>query len=420
MIYAAIYELLKNTIGLDADTIGKKNIKYAINSRMESLSLQDIRVYFETMQKKPGELDQLIEKVIIPETWFFRDVEPFIFLQKYIENSWLPAKQTQALRVLSIPCSTGEEPYSIAMTLLETGMSSPQIHIDAADISKNGLETARLAVYGKRSFRGKGVEYQSRYYRETDNGSIIDPQVSGLVHFHYDNVVKPSFLKSQKPYHIIFCRNLMIYLTEDARKKVFDNLDQLLVPEGILFTGHSELLLLHHFGYTMVKHPRSFACQKIQVNIRSAVPNIRKKIRCKKKRMIHQPVKFSHTSIENTPKPAKNIQEKTDTVLSSIRSLADRGELKEAFVLCNKVLKEKNPTAEVFFLMGLISSELNEPEKAEEYFNKALYLDPFHYETIIHFSLLYEHIGDMAKSMLFKERAQRLYNNSKKTVRTLV
>src|SRR6476646_1464122 len=154
MIQAAIENLLKQKIGLNAAAIGSNTIARSVRHRMAHCSLEDPVAYLSQLQTSTAELDALIETIVVPETWFFRDREPFVLLAHYVVSEWLPAHPHQILRILSAPCSTGEEPYSIAIALLEAGLSASQFRIDAIDISQTALQKAQQAVYDEYSFRG--------------------------------------------------------------------------------------------------------------------------------------------------------------------------------------------------------------------------------------------------------------------------
>ena len=117
-----IRKLLAETIGLDTDSLGKRIINHAVSSHMAETGLRDFAGYIDLLRSDPEVLEQLIEKVVVTETWFFRDAEPFLYLSEYVRNIRRPAGEGP-LRILSVPCSTGEEPFSIAMTLLDEGFA---------------------------------------------------------------------------------------------------------------------------------------------------------------------------------------------------------------------------------------------------------------------------------------------------------
>src|SRR5919199_6211265 len=126
MAQATIEALLGKKIGLDASTIGSSKITRAIESRRLACGVPDLQSYLQLLQTSPQELEELIENVIVPETWFFRDRKPFDFLGRYVISEWLPNPKNRSLRILSLPCCTGEEPYSIAITLIEAGLPPTQ------------------------------------------------------------------------------------------------------------------------------------------------------------------------------------------------------------------------------------------------------------------------------------------------------
>ena len=164
MAQAAIVALLGQTIGLSSDAIGAETIVRAVRQRMAQCGTSDVQTYLDRIQTSEQELHALIDEVIVPETWFFRDQMPFAYLGRYVMAEWFPIYQHAVLRVLSLACSTGEEPYSLAMALLDTGLASQHCRIDAVDVSHKALRWARGAVYGSHSFRGDELVFRQRYF----------------------------------------------------------------------------------------------------------------------------------------------------------------------------------------------------------------------------------------------------------------
>ena len=112
------------------------------------------------------ELQALIEEVVVSESWFFRDERPFDCLREYIRKRWLDNPLQPPVRVLSLACAGGEEPYSIAMVLQDLGLPARRFEIDAVDISNRGLAVARRGVYSLNAFRGVDADFRARYFRE--------------------------------------------------------------------------------------------------------------------------------------------------------------------------------------------------------------------------------------------------------------
>ncbi|MBA4416661.1 MAG: hypothetical protein C0392_01930 [Syntrophus sp. (in: bacteria)] len=442
--YHTIEELLSGAIGLEPESIGMNTIAMDIDSLMKTSRIEDKGLYLKRLMSVPTEMERLIEKVVVPETWFFRDREAFRFLKQYVRES-LSINRGEMLKVLSVPCSTGEEPYSIAMTLLEAGVKPEAIHIDAVDISAQAIRTAHSACYGPSSFRGEAKTYQGLYFTPSEGRMQLNPPVAGLVHFYQDNLTRPDFMADYDgSYRIIFCKNLLIYLNPQARQRVFANLNRMLMPGGILFTGHSELTAILQWGYDPVTHRRSFACMKPEGLLLRKIENVTpapviidshagestagssylqaKKNRASSSKLLQAegatqasfrafPSELLRAEgVAPTASPVEGATQAPliESPLITIRRLADIGSLDEALNLCECYLKENSVHKEAYYLMGLINHALNRIERAETFFSKALYLDPSYYEALLHMSLLYDQREETAKAAVFKERIKRL------------
>src|SRR6266852_1112454 len=155
MALADFENLLKASIGLDVGSVGRSSIERAVADRQSACALPDRHMYWERVSTCGAELQALIEAVVVPETWFFRDREAFATLASIGQEQWLRAPADGVLRLLSLPSSTGEEPYSMAMALLDAGVPAHRFQVDAVDISARVLAYAGRRMYGKNSFRGQ-------------------------------------------------------------------------------------------------------------------------------------------------------------------------------------------------------------------------------------------------------------------------
>jgi chemotaxis protein methyltransferase WspC len=439
MTQTAIEALLRQKIGLDAITIGSNTITRSINRRMADCGLTDINIYLATLQASPQELEELIETVVIPETWFFRDREPFVFLSRYVQSEWLPKNAGKILRVLSIPCSTGEEPYSIAISLQEVGLSPIDFCIDAADISKVAIKKAMRGVYGKNSFRDKKLDFRDRYFTSTGDLYQLNESVRRKVNFIHGNILDRYFLVSQLPYDVIFCRNVLIYFDEASRQQTIQLLNRLLKPQGILFLGHSESGQKLPPQFDSVRHSLAFAYRKTEMlesekrevkknpnqgnfsafareskiaenkdkfrsykssttNKKSAIPNPQS-LSCDETPQF-LPIPSVASPVSNTQPPIAD--------LATARRLADRGQLQEAARLCETYLSQNRTNADAYVLLGQVYQAKGDRLQAEQCFQKATYLKPNHYEGLIHLSLLKEERGDIAGAAIIRQRIQRM------------
>ncbi len=446
MIQAAIEALLRQKIGLDALTVGSNTITRAVNRRMTDCGLTDANVYLTKLQTSATELEELIETVVIPETWFFRDREPFVFLSRFVISEWLPKNPEKTLRVLSLPCSTGEEPYSIAISLLEAGLNPRNFSIDAADISKVALKKADRAVYGKNSFRDKNLDFRDRYFTElAGNLYQLNDLVRGKVNFIQGNILDSYFLVNQIPYDVIFCRNVLIYFDDAGRSQTVQLLNRLLKKTGILFLGHSESGQKLPNQFVSVRHSLAFAYRKTdipdsqQVQIKQELTNINTtRVRESKRADSSDNARInklpsvksnSSTSPQKYPREGGNSQilpirailfegfanepavdggKSASADLDSARRLADRGQLQEAAKLCETYLSQNRTNADAYVLLGQVYQATGDRQQAEQSFQKATYLKPDHYEGLIHLALLKEERGDAVGAAMIRRRIQRI------------
>jgi chemotaxis protein methyltransferase WspC len=272
-----IIALLRETLGLDVASVGVSLIERAVKRRVNTNGLRDISQYAELLQRSQPELQSLYEAVVIPETFFFRYPESFAALRQIVgEQIFLG---TRKLRALSVPCSTGEEPYSIAMTLLDAGLSLEKFQIEAIDISTHLLDIARLGLFGSNSFRGSDLQFRNQYFHKTDTGFQLCDRVLQCVKFEQGNVLQKPFRFGSEPYDFIFCRNLLIYFYTQAQGQTLASLRQLLTADGLLFVGPAETGLLTQHSFSSVKQmPMAFAFRKSASVAFYALPNKQPKV----------------------------------------------------------------------------------------------------------------------------------------------
>jgi chemotaxis protein methyltransferase WspC len=237
-----VFKLLARRIGLNPDSVGLPLIQAAVNDHMDELGLDDATAYVERLHGS-GEFDELVERVVVPETWFFRDLEPYRFLQHFVRERWRPRHPGERLRVLSVPCSTGEESYSITITLLGLGWSPERFRVDGVDISRVGIQKARTGSFGANSFREK-TPIVSRpldsFFRQHGEKRVVCDEARAAARFTRANLADLEFLPDVTPYDVIYCRNLLIYLVPEARERALAHFNRLLQPGGFVYLGHAE------------------------------------------------------------------------------------------------------------------------------------------------------------------------------------
>ncbi|MFY3951204.1 CheR family methyltransferase, partial [Achromobacter xylosoxidans] len=252
--------VLKRKMGLDSGSIGAAAVERAVRHRMQSVGSDDEHDYLMRLQTSPAEMQQLIEAVIVPETWFFRYPESQAAMAALArERLFAPGAETRQLRVLSVPCSSGEEPYSIAMALLDAGVPAERFQVDAVDISERMVAFARRACYGRNSFRGESLSYRDRYFTETADGHQLTEHVTARVRLLAGNLFDPALLPNAAPYDFVFCRNLLIYFDAPTQERAVTVLRRFARHDGILFVGPAETSLMTGRRLPAVPLARAFA-----------------------------------------------------------------------------------------------------------------------------------------------------------------
>jgi chemotaxis protein methyltransferase WspC len=417
MTLRAVEQLLKENMGLHSSTVGSSTVERAVERRMRVHGITAVSEYREMLSHCEDELNALIDTVVVPETWFYRDRIPFSAFTDWIRNTWTPRKPRTTLRILSIPCSTGEEPYTLAMCLSDCGVPANAARIDAIDISNVSLEKARTGEYGSNSFRGDNLLYRDKYFEPIDARFRLKPEIRQRVHFARGNILEPTFKENRNSYDVIFCRNLLIYFDRPTQHRVVDRLETLLAPEGLLFLGHSETSLILQREFTPLKHPRCFGFSRGRTHRRPTRPAARQTNR----RPAPQHAAPREHKLKATPAPvlqsrsiganAAATQGHAERLQRAFR-LADQGQFDEAIQLCEKLVAEQACQADVFYLLGLIGEATGDMQKAEQMFRKVVYLDPQHYQALTHLSAICEQKGDSQNAQRFRTRAARAHQRT--------
>jgi chemotaxis protein methyltransferase WspC len=422
IIQREIEALLRQKIGLNPDSIGSRSILRAVKKGMRTGKMQGLSDYLQGLQTSPALFESLVESIVVPETSFFRNRASFVFLRQWIAQEWperlserlperLPEKSPERpakrqLRVLSVPCSTGEEPYSVAIALLEEGLSLDDFHIDAVDISTLAIATAKAGVYSPYAFRRQTYRSDDKYFalgthegttrkRSAQRYYLSEP-VRQKIAFSQGNILEPTFLANRQPYDIVFCRNLLIYFDKDARDRTTTFLHRILRPNGLLFVGYAETGLIDSTLYRSVPYPQTFAFRKRSPN---ELARASKAIDLDKQA----------ASWQRPPLKAETIplSDSIDSLLSA-RQFADKGAITQAVELCDRYLLHYPANAQAHLLRGELYQAVDNYAAATACFEKAIYLDPQLSEALTHLMLMKEAAGDFKAVAVMRDRLQRL------------
>jgi chemotaxis protein methyltransferase WspC len=406
------FDFLKERIGLDVGSVGPAIIERAVRQRITAVRALTADEYWHTLLGSRDEQQALIEAVIVPETWFFRYPESFATLAKLAAKRLAAINNMRALRILSLPCSTGEEPYSIAMALLDAGLAPHQFKVDGMDVSPLSVEKARLALYGKNSFRGQDIEFRERHFTAEHDNYRLNGRVLEQVRLQVGNLLDPTLLVNEPPYDFVFCRNLLIYFDQPTQQQVFEVLKRLTHIDGVLFIGPAEGSLLGRFGMRSIGIPQSFAfSRQSALEPLATFAPMSLPVQQPLRSMTPPPVR-SRPFATVVPMPrAAAIPSATSsdaaTLLANIAALANEGKSAEARAACESYLRSHEPVAQVFYWLGLLSDVAGSALEAQGFYRKALYLEPQHPDALMHLAALLQSQGDTAGARRLQARAAR-------------
>lgn len=217
-----------------------------IVERARAMNCDSFRQYFMLLRtdRLGHEIQQLINILTINETYFFRENYQLEALAKFVLPEIARRKKPgSTIRIWSLPCSTGEEPYSIAMTVLDSWPLSDryQIEIRGSDIDTNVLASAAAGVYGERSLQNVSPQLRARYFRRAPGNEYqIISELRESIDFFRLNLNDKHEMMRQRDIDVVFCRNLLIYFDDLSRREAVESIFESLVPGGFVFLGHSE------------------------------------------------------------------------------------------------------------------------------------------------------------------------------------
>lgn len=402
-------QLLKGRIGLDAESVGRVVVERAVRQRMAALNCADEDGYWLRLSGSSSEQQALVEAVVVPETWFFRHPESFAALKKLAFEHLSRLEGGRPLRILSLPCSSGEEPYSIVMALLDGGLAPQLFQVDAVDVSEKIIERAHAGLYGRNSFRGEALDFRERYFLPSKEGFALTEQIKRKVRFIHGNLLDPLLLSGEPPYDILFCRNLLIYFDRPTQAQVLQVLKRLLREDGYMFIGPAEASLLSQNGMQALALPLAFV-------FRRAVEVVPPRAVAPRSVAPVTPVPVPRVRLERPlprpqPTPAAVAKDDASAALLEITQLANSGRSADARAACERHLAQHGPSAAIFYWLGLLSDVAGQDAEAQDFYRKALYLEPQHAEALAHLAALLAARGDLAGARRLQQRASRGVNS---------
>jgi len=435
-----VKQWLVERAGLDPDLLQRDWLDRAIQRRLALLEPPNEDSYCRLLERDPAERDRIIREVSVAETCFFRYPASYDLLVRHLRGLWETSPRRPALRMLSVACATGEEPYSMAISAMYAGWPLASVSVDAVDRNAGTLAVARQGRYSLQRREQPLPAWASPWLRvENDQLRVAAPIQAAVNFLCADAVAAPDSVPAG-PYAVVFCRNLLIYLHDEARNRLVGNLDHWLEPEGLLFVGHAEQLESLRARFRMVAQPGAFALRPREAASADAPAQpvagdsgLRGQMGSDKSR---RRVRAAHARpsagggrgrprgspgtgrasgtrpIESGAGEGRGARQTAIDVslIERARKAADQGHLDTALADIQTALQSSPPSAQLYQLLGSIQLSLGRLSEARDALRRAVYLDPNQEESLLQLAIVYQRLGDDSHATRYRRRAARAHH----------
>ncbi len=243
------YEYFKKEIlsmtGIDLNAYKEKQMKRRIDTLISRRGITGYDNYVKALKTNAEIFDEFINYITINVSEFYRNPDQWEYMDKTIFPE-LISRFGQTLRIWSAACSTGDEPYSLVMAL-SRHIPLNKIRIYATDLDKTVIAKAKVGLYDAKSLAGVPADFKKKYFTQVGPSFKISDEIKSRVEFHEHNLLKDPY---KKDYHMIVCRNVLIYFTDEAKDEVFRKFYQSITPGGFLFIASTEQIVTYkEIGY---------------------------------------------------------------------------------------------------------------------------------------------------------------------------
>ncbi|MBS1954076.1 MAG: hypothetical protein JST89_07820 [Cyanobacteria bacterium SZAS-4] len=366
------------------------------------------------------QIELLADFLTVGETYFFRDPKSFLVLENEIFPQLIDARQnTRFMRIWSAACCTGEEPYSIAMLLRKMipDVDSWQINILGTDINQTFLERATEGLYGDWSFRATPDFYKERYFKPKKNRFQIDTQIKKMVRFEWMNLAELECLDdpNYSSMDLIFCRNVLIYFSQEHATKIITSLSKCLIPDGYLFVGPNELTAnddrsynsLHRNGAIVLQKANHIAAEiqrladvdsgeglQIKEVESGSGAHMNQQIPTLEEAQARYDQALYQEAVELLLLRCKNGGDFSTMVLLA-KSFANHSDLKSALKWCDQAIKVNRLNAATHYLRATILQEQGANSEAIHSLKQALLMDSSFVLAEFNLGILLKHSGNL-------------------------
>lgn len=241
--YEKFRKVIYDECGITFSTTNRSILDSRIKELLRKKNIETPAEYLALVLKNPEEMKLMLDSVTTNLTRFFRNQPHFDAFSKYVIPAIVEQKKStggdRTVRVWSAGCSTGEEPYTIAMVLKETLPPGFNFKVTASDISLKSLMVGQQGFYADSKVDGIPPAYLDKYFTKVDGGYQVKKEIQDTIHFDYHNLMNDSGTRNLD---VVFCRNVLIYFDEAAQLSVINRFWDSMAAQSYLFIGHSESL----------------------------------------------------------------------------------------------------------------------------------------------------------------------------------
>lgn len=404
--------------GLHFDARNRSALKRGIGKRMSALRMECCTQYLAYLKRhgeNRHELQKLLQFLTVGETYFFRYPSHFDALRERLHSRH--PHPAEPIRIWSAGCSTGEEPYSIAISVMEAipDWRDRDIKVIATDINNRSIKLARDGVYSPWSMRTTGLRHLERYFDRDGKNFLIRDEVKRLVQFSHLNLSAPrsgEICDELQELDAIFCRNVLIYFSPEPAARMVGNLAAALKTSGQLFLGHAEPLFQRSPDLEIRRHGNSFyyvrsshrqperhhSASPEQLRALHALPPARQQdapaTRLKAAQQLFDAEEFG-AARDLIDSLLDECPQDTGALLLRGFILAGEGHLQQALDTCRRVIALNDLLPEPYFLKGVVLEASGLPEEAAREYRKALLLDHDFIMPRFHMGRLHLRLGRM-------------------------
>ncbi len=268
--FETLSKVIYDRSGIHFPEAKKYILESRLSHRLKEIEMDDFDQYIAYLTMGPYQIEEFQEmfnRITINETSFFRNDAQLDVFEKQILPGLLESRaSTKRLRIWSAACSSGEEPFTLAMQLHRTlgiRLSDWKIEILGTDISEKALETAQSGRYTSYAVRTTPALMKDRYFKEDGRHFVLDETIRSMVNFETHNLKDRLAAKRHGIWDVIFCRNVLIYFDDEMKKNVISTFNNQLADDGTLFIGHSERIKDLTTDFQQLAIPQGFCYQKV-------------------------------------------------------------------------------------------------------------------------------------------------------------